>query len=331
MEIPVAMKEAPVTAIIPTYNRQDLVLQAVDSVLAQTNVPSQIIVVDDGSNDGTREALTTYGDRIQYYFQPNQGVSVARNRGIAEARNDVIAFLDADDAWHPRKIEMQLDAFSRHPDLGLLGTKGFEWPAAIFPELPDPVPSSLERVTWRQLAVRSYFVTSTVMIRRQVLARLGAFDPELRRAEDRDLYIRVAKVFPVANLDLPLTGFRPSAGSLSRQVLTMRENGEKLLRKLRMDQKQPLTWLLWRQACSYLDYNCANTCEEAGYRIKALGYLLKSMAGYPLLFERGATRTSFERPKRLLVFLLRLAHMFHPENGGKIEPPGCLLDALSKP
>jgi glycosyltransferase involved in cell wall biosynthesis len=319
---------APVTAVIPAYNCGPLVVQAVESVLAQTTVPSQIVVVDDGSTDGTGERLASYRDRIQYIRQPNQGVSTARNRGIAEAQNDVIAFLDADDVWHPRKIEIQLEALAQHRDLGLLGTKGFEWPVAAFPMLPDPIPLQVERVTWQQLAVRSHFVTSTIMLRREVLTRVGAFDPELRRAEDRDLYVRVAKAFPVANLNLPLTGFRPGAGSLSRQVPTMREGGEKLLRKLREDRQQPLPWLLGRQASSYLDYNCANTCEAAGYRIRALAYLLKSLAAYPLPFANGVMCTSFERPKRVGVVLMRLLLKRPPESPVRANGRGNFVDAL---
>jgi glycosyltransferase involved in cell wall biosynthesis len=298
--------EAPVTAVIPTFNCGSLVAQAVESVLAQTVPPSQIIVVDDGSTDDTCSQLTPHLHRIHYILQPNQGVSTARNRGLAEAHNDIVAFLDADDVWHPRKLELQLEAFCRHKELGLLGTEGFDWPTTVFPELPTVPTFPLYGFTWRQLVVKSQFVTSTVMIRREVLAQVGTFDTGLRRAEDRDLYIRVAKKYRVANLNLPLTGFRQVAGSLSRQVPQMRLGGECLLQKVKMDRDHPLGWLLQRQALSCLDYNCANTCEGAGQRLQAIGYLLKSMARYPLPFERCVMRTFCERPKRLFVLLARL-------------------------
>jgi glycosyltransferase involved in cell wall biosynthesis len=308
------MAEVPVTVIIPTYNCGNLVTEAIDSVLAQSTVPSQIIVVDDGSIDGTSERLVRYGDRIQYICQPNQGVSSARNRGIAEAGNQIIAFLDADDIWHPRKIEVQLDALSRYPELGLLGTNGFHLPVAKIPEVPMKASWPVRFVSLRQLVVAGhYFAISTVMIRRQVLADIGGFDPELRRAEDRDLYIRVARDYPVASLELPLTGRRALASSLSRQVATMRQDGEKLLRKLWVERTGGIDKLLLLQAASYLDYNCSNICEAAGLRCKALLYLLKSMALYPLPFQREATRISFERPKRLLILLWRLLTQQPPE------------------
>jgi glycosyltransferase involved in cell wall biosynthesis len=307
------MQKAPVTVIIPTFNCAGFLAQAVDSVLAQTVVPSQIIVVDDGSSDATEVLLAPYRNRIQYIFQPNLGVSTARNRGLAEAGHDLIAFLDADDVWHSRKIEAQLEAFSQQPELGLLGTKGFELPVDIFPEIPMRERWVLRPATMRQLVVRSYFVTSTVMIRREVLRRVGAFDPQLRRAEDRDLYIRVARHYPVANLDLPLTGFRTRGDSLSRQVVTMRQDGEKLIHKLGTDRQDGIDRLLLRQASSYLDYNCANTCEAAGLRFQAIRYLLRSMVRYPMPFQREATRIWFERPKRLLVLLWRMITHRSPE------------------
>src|SRR4051812_7491732 len=101
------MKRVPVSVIIPTYNSGALLVQALDSVLAQTCVPEQIIVVDDGSQDDTAERMARYAGRVHYVSQRNQGVSAARNRGMQEAGEEWVAFLDADDVWHPRKIELQ--------------------------------------------------------------------------------------------------------------------------------------------------------------------------------------------------------------------------------
>src|ERR1022692_2824174 len=100
-----------VSVVIPTYERSGKVQGAIDRVLAQTSSDFEVIVVDDGSSDGTGPVLEeTFGDRIRYYFQNNQGVSVARNRGIAEARGEWIAFLDSDDLWEKDKLEWQFKA-----------------------------------------------------------------------------------------------------------------------------------------------------------------------------------------------------------------------------
>jgi len=93
-----------ISVVIPTYNYARYVTQAVDSVLAQTYPAGEIVVVDDGSTDNTRERLQPYWARIHYVYQANQGLSAARNAGIRVARGDVIALLDSDDLWHPRKL-----------------------------------------------------------------------------------------------------------------------------------------------------------------------------------------------------------------------------------
>ncbi len=111
-----------VTAIIPTYNRAEIVGKAIDSVLAQTYPNIQVVVVDDGSTDGTRDVLRGYGDRIEPIFQPNAGVGHARNAGIQAARGAFIAFLDSDDAWENWKIAAQIDVFQRFPELSIVYT-----------------------------------------------------------------------------------------------------------------------------------------------------------------------------------------------------------------
>src|SRR5690349_3902585 len=108
------MQRAPVSVVIPTFNRGDLVCDAINSALAQTLVPRQIIVIDDGSKDDTGERLRSlYGGRIEYRRQANAGLPAARNHGIAAATEPFVAFLDDDDAWHPRKIELQMRSFER--------------------------------------------------------------------------------------------------------------------------------------------------------------------------------------------------------------------------
>ena len=110
-----------ISVIIPTYNRRELVQRALASVAAQTRPIDEIIVVDDGSSDGTGEALKAqWGDRIRYEFQPNAGVSAARNRGLSLARGHYITLLDSDDQWLPEKTRLQLDWLRAHPSFGLV-------------------------------------------------------------------------------------------------------------------------------------------------------------------------------------------------------------------
>ena len=106
-----------VSVIIPTYNRSKYVTKAIDSVLAQTYRDFEIIVVDDGSTDNTKEVLKPYTDRIKYLYQENTGVSAARNAGIRAAGGQWIAFLDSDDEWLPEKLSIQMDYLSRHNEI----------------------------------------------------------------------------------------------------------------------------------------------------------------------------------------------------------------------
>src|SRR3546814_12849880 len=114
------MADTPETAvIIPTWNRRDLSARGIDSVLAQTRPVGEIIVVDDGSSDGTGEYLADrYGERIVYVRQDNAGVSAARNRGLALARGRYLALLDSDDEWSPEKTPRQVGSLAAHPALG---------------------------------------------------------------------------------------------------------------------------------------------------------------------------------------------------------------------
>ena len=109
-----------VSVVIPTYNYGRYLATAIESALAQTFVPLEVIVVDDGSTDDTPQILETFGNRIQTIRQLNQGAGAARNTGIAAARGEYVAFLDSDDIWKPRKLQMQIARFDADPALGLV-------------------------------------------------------------------------------------------------------------------------------------------------------------------------------------------------------------------
>ena len=161
-----------VSVVIPTFNRAHYVADAIDSCLAQTYGNLEIIVVDDGSTDGTEDALReNYGDRIRLLAQDNQGPGIARNRGIAAARGEYIHFLDADDRLHHEKIRIAVDAFRRHPDIAVIytyyqfvtsdGCTSIETPP--FEEFSDDVYCELLRQTGcRILISSSMFLTSAL-------------------------------------------------------------------------------------------------------------------------------------------------------------------------
>ena len=133
-----------VTVVIPTYNYGRYICQTVESALGQTYSPVEIIVVDDGSTDDTRERLTAYGDRVRYIYLQNRGVSTARNIGIQAARGEFVALLDSDDLWLPDKLERQVTVGIHQPDIGLVATERFaiDEPDDGWITWPNPLPGT---------------------------------------------------------------------------------------------------------------------------------------------------------------------------------------------
>jgi glycosyltransferase involved in cell wall biosynthesis len=128
------MDNTTVSVIIPTFNNGTLVPEAVQSVLAQSVPLGELIVVNDASWDDTRQRLLPFAGSIHYVYQRNQGVAAARNHGLEVAHGNHVAFLDADDVWHPRRLAIQFARLKSQPDLGLLGTDHFEWPTRSCPK-----------------------------------------------------------------------------------------------------------------------------------------------------------------------------------------------------
>jgi glycosyltransferase involved in cell wall biosynthesis len=214
------MSDLTVSTVIPAYRAARTIGRAVDSVLAQTRPPVEILVVDDGSPDDLAAAVQRFGDRVTLLRKPNGGAASARNCGIEPARGDLIAFLDADDYWEPHKLERQLEVFARHPEVGLVAGRFFE-------ERPG---GPTRRVVGRArrdydrpltLAGEQAFTTATqvwtgtVIVRRSVLGH-RRFLPGLEPAEDRDLWVRLVGSCPVYLISEPLATAVLEPGSLSR-------------------------------------------------------------------------------------------------------------------
>jgi glycosyltransferase involved in cell wall biosynthesis len=285
----------------------------VASALAQTAGPAEVVVVDDGSTDDTRDRLAPFAGRIKYVRQQNQGVSAARNRGVEEARGEFVAFLDADDVWHPQKWELQFRAFERFPRLGMLGAQPFPWPARTFPALAGADAPPLTPVGWHDLVVKNYLTTSSVVVRREALARAGRFDTGMQGPEDRDLWLRVARLAPIAILELPLTGYRDVPGSVSKHVERCRAGMVRILQKLDEQNLWNGQWALRRKAYSYVYHSCAYLHSAAGAHRRALVCSAKSFLWYPLPYGRREVLTPAERPKRFAVNLLRWLGLKAPE------------------
>lgn len=181
-----------VSVIIPAYNSESFVGEAIDSVLAQTYRSVECIVVDDGSSDRTAQLVQGYGDRVRYIRQENAERSAARNNGITHASGDFLCFLDADDFIAPEKIAEQLAFLQEHPDFDLVYSR-----VAYFREKGEGGCQSPRRPTpsgevLRELAFSNFITIHTPLIRRRAIDRGGLFDPHFNRFEDWDFFLRLA-------------------------------------------------------------------------------------------------------------------------------------------
>jgi glycosyltransferase involved in cell wall biosynthesis len=198
-----------VTAVIPTRNRAFLLGQALGSVVRQRGVDLEAVVVDDGSADGTATVVAAVGDpRLRLVRHPHPlGVSAARNRGIAEARGSWVAFLDDDDLWAPDKLASQLAAARRERRAwAVAGAVSVDDRLRVLtgepPLLPERVAADLSRYNCVPAGA------SNVVVRADLLAGTGGFDPSLRHMADWDLWIRLGRSGPPATVPRPLLAYR---------------------------------------------------------------------------------------------------------------------------
>ncbi|MGW8301017.1 MAG: glycosyltransferase family 2 protein [Desulfobacterales bacterium] len=196
-------KKPLVSVIIPTYNRGWVVQEAIDSVLDQDFSDYELIVVDDGSNDNTREILGAYGKAITVLQQSNRGVSAARNRGIAEAAGRLIAFLDSDDLWLPRKLTTQVKFFEENADAVINQTQEI-WIRNGLRVNPKKRHHKFSGMIFERSLALCLVSPSAVMIKKSLFDAVGVFDEQLPACEDYDLWLRVSCRYPVHLMDTPL-------------------------------------------------------------------------------------------------------------------------------
>ena len=236
-------KKPLVSVIIPTFNRSSMVVEAVESVLAQSYAELEVIVVDDGSTDDTRERLRSYGQRlILVVNEKNRGVSAARNRGIRQSRGEFVALLDSDDLWRPGKIQRQLDFFSAHPRAMICQTEEI-WVRRGRRVNPRQKHRKYSGYIFPHCLPLCIVSPSAVMIKRELLSRVGLFDEQLPACEDYDLWLRIAAHEPIFLLGEPLIVKRGGHDDqLSRTVPSMDkyriESLLKLLRNERLSAEQ---------------------------------------------------------------------------------------------
>ena len=211
-----------VSVIIPAYNAEKFIVDALDSIFAQTYRPIQIIVIDDGSNDRTAKIVRSYQTsrsseaieqiELQYIYQENGGPSKARNSGIKVAKGKYLAFLDSDDMWPQSKLSLQGKMMKRHPEVSLLFGD-----SQRFSETIANTPSMFQANSYGKdffgnefyvldaykkiITCGNFITTGSVIVRRDALESVGLFDESLKYSEDVDFWLRIALKYPVAYTD----------------------------------------------------------------------------------------------------------------------------------
>lgn len=214
------MTDAPtpvISVVMPVYNADRWLKDAVESVLRQTLASFELIAVDDGSTDGSTAILEqAAGDdaRVRVIRQPHQGLVVALNRGLAEARAPLVARLDADDLAHTTRLARQVDFLDRHPEVGIVGAWAIEIDEAgrvRGRRTPEPEPGALKQLLRRMNPI----IHSAVVARVDLLRRLGGYRAAFQTAEDYDLWCRASEVAEIANIPEFLVSYRVHSGGAS--------------------------------------------------------------------------------------------------------------------
>lgn len=266
-----------VSVIIPTYNRKLMIVECLESVLAQTYKDLEIIIVDDGSTDNTEDVLRPYSGRITYIKQSNQGNAAARNTGIKVVKGELVAFQDSDDLWVQDKLGKQVRYLDEHPDVDMVCGNG-----VIFGNTKDvgrfviseKRAKILEKngINLKDNFMKSTIRTPTIVIKKKVLDELGGFDPNLRVCVDGDFSLRFLTKYKAAFMNEVLFRLRKHDDNLSADREQRLLHSIKLINKLLTD-KPELEDIIGREninkRLAYRYYKLAKTYMKKRKRAEA--------------------------------------------------------------
>ncbi len=231
-----------VSVITASYEMDQYVTQAVDSVLAQDYPNVESIVVNDGSTDQTREVLAKYDHdpRVTVIHQENAGQTVAKNRGLAAARGELIGFCDADNRWLPGKLARQVPVLLARPEVGVVYGD-----IALIDGDDNPLPpQKIQRLSGKitgQLLIRNFVTFNTTLTPKRILDKVGGFDERLRMAIDYNLWLQISLEHEFHYIDEPLVAYRIWGGQMSHRTGERMENFFRLLEQFLEDHPEAVT------------------------------------------------------------------------------------------
>ena len=287
------------SVVIPAHDAEGTVAAAIASARAQTLPPDEVVVVDDGSTDGTASVAASCGATV--VRQAQGGPSAARNAGVDASSGEWIAFLDADDEWHPDKLARQM------PYAGVDGTVlvATDWSRALVAgPAPAEVPTSV--LTSEQILLLNRFQTSTVLLERSAFYAAGSFDPSLDGVEDWDMWLRASCRGRVVKLDWPFVRYTDTASGYSKGLERVYRTGRTMLERRfgstpSRHEREILAWHHLRFAVAFaLDGDrgaarrCLVECHEHGLDAVAPSAAARYLV--PFLARRVSRRLPFRRP-----------------------------------
>jgi glycosyltransferase involved in cell wall biosynthesis len=297
-----------VSVVIPVFNGERTIAATLASVLVQTHRELEVIVVDDGSTDATLQIVAEAGDeRVRIVRQARRGVSSSRNRGVAEARGEYVAFIDADDLWTAGKLESQVAALRENPAAAV----AYCWTDYVDPD--GRAVGRAERVThqgWvRQALLRRFFLesASNAMVRRSALLAAGGFDERRSRGEDWDLFLRIAEVHPFVLVREVGLLYRTGGASLTADVAATERECLEVIREAyarspaaeRRFQRHAVAGLY-----NYLGFRALGDMPDRRDALRAARYLARSVTTEPRFALNQASSTGLLLLKTLLFLLL---------------------------
>jgi len=282
-----------ISVIIPVYNSEKTLQETLESVLNQTFSDFEVIVINDGSPDGSLDVISSIQDsRIKVFSYPNSGLSASRNRGLSHACGEFIAFIDADDLWTPDKLEAQLKALQANPQAGV----AYSWTAYIDESGQFLRSGNRIAVTgdvYGKLLVRNFLENgSNALIRKQALDAVGGFDQALCSAEDWDIVLRLASRYHFVAVPAAQILYRVSATSMSSNVLTMEAASLQVIERAFNQAPESLQHLKKYSLSTLYMYLTFKTLEAPSGRqngLAAARYLWNAIKNEPSLLQRRQT------------------------------------------
>jgi len=209
------MNNPKVSVIIPVYNGEQYIAQAIKSALSQTYNNVEVLVINDGSTDNTYTKIKPWLPSVKYVYQENKGLAAARNTGIRNSTGELIGFLDHDDLWLPEKLEIQVNYLLKHKDISLVHSKTEMKYEGNIERIPDPPLSKAIDKCFKELFFRNQIAGATVLLKKSCLDQIGLFDERMFFGEDYELWLRMSRFFLIGYIDRVLYLYRQHSSNMS--------------------------------------------------------------------------------------------------------------------